>query len=180
MLRILIPILACLVSEYRALWCPWIPILTSADFVQEDMEKIIKAVCTEGSESSENKHQTLLFSATVPSWVQQVARKYLRPDNKETVDLVTGQAVATATKIQHLSVASGWTTRAATIGSIVNCYAGAHGRTIIFTETKKEADELARDTGIKVVCGVLHGDVAQAQREIVFQGFRDGTVQVSA
>lgn len=55
------------------------------------MEKIIKAVCSDDSDSRNNKHQTLLFSATVPSWVQQVARKYLRPDNKETVDLVTGQ-----------------------------------------------------------------------------------------
>ncbi len=35
-------------------------------------------------------HQTLLFSATLPSWVQGVARKYLRPDLRADVDLVSG------------------------------------------------------------------------------------------
>jgi superfamily II DNA/RNA helicase len=48
----------------------------------------------------------------------------------------------------------------------------------IHTETKKEADELGLDANIKVTCGILHGDIPQAQREQVFKGFREGTVQV--
>ncbi|KAJ1477624.1 P-loop containing nucleoside triphosphate hydrolase protein, partial [Baffinella frigidus] len=51
---------------------------------------------------------------------------------------------------------------------------GAHGKTIIFTETKKEANELALDDAIKQDCAVLHGDIAQAQRETTFQAFREG------
>jgi ATP-dependent RNA helicase DDX21 len=80
----------------------------------------------------------------------------------------------TALKIQHLCLPCPWSSRAQTIGDMVLCYAGAHGRTIIFTETKKEANELALDEGIKVECAVLHGDIAQAQRETTFQAFRDG------
>lgn len=34
--------------------------------------------------------QTLLFSATLPSWVKDITRRFLRPDHK-TVDLVGDQ-----------------------------------------------------------------------------------------
>jgi len=40
---------------------------------------------------------------------------------------------------------------------------------IVPTETKKEANELALDDAIKQECAVLHGDIAQAQRETTFQ-----------
>lgn len=40
--------------------------------------------------------------------------------------------------------------RRATIGAVVKCYAGKHGRTIVFTETKREADELSQDADITV------------------------------
>ena len=88
--------------------------------------------------------------------------------------LTAANSDETPLKIQHLCLPCPWSSRAQTIGDMVLCYAGAHGRTIIFTETKKEANELALDEGIKVECAVLHGDIAQAQRETTFQAFRDG------
>jgi len=53
-------------------------------------------------------------------------------------------------------------------------YSGLHGRTIIFTQTKGEANSLALDALIKHDAQVLHGDIAQSQREITLQNFRDG------
>lgn len=52
-------------------------------------------------------------------------------------------------------------------------------RAIVFAETKKEADELAT-SGALDGCGaaVLHGDVAQRQREIILSQFRNGKFQV--
>ena len=47
----------------------------------------------------DNKPQTLLFSATVPSWVQKTARKYLRSDIVK-LDLVGRGTVRTATSVQ--------------------------------------------------------------------------------
>lgn len=52
-------------------------------------------------------------------------------------------------------------------------------RAIVFAETKREADELAT-SGCLDGCGaaVLHGDVAQRQREIILSQFRAGKFQV--
>jgi hypothetical protein len=43
--------------------------------------------------------QTLLFSATLPDWVHQTARKYLRPDRKH-LDLVGDDRVKTSKTVQ--------------------------------------------------------------------------------
>lgn len=52
-------------------------------------------------------------------------------------------------------------------------------RAIVFTQTKKEADELAT-SGALDGCGaaVLHGDVSQRQREVTLSQFRKGLLQV--
>lgn len=60
------------------------------------------------SESGENP-QTLLFSATVPPWVLQIAKKYLKQDYK-TVDLVGKEGVQTSTTVKvdiHESIRRG-------------------------------------------------------------------------
>ena len=48
-------------------------------------------------------------------------------------------------------------------------YSGAHGRTMIFTRTKAEANELALSSSLKQDCQVLHGDIQQKQREITLK-----------
>jgi len=53
-------------------------------------------------------------------------------------------------------------------------YSGAHGRAIIFTNTKKEATEMVMSSSLKVDAQALHGDITQKQREITLQAFRDG------
>jgi len=54
-------------------------------------------VCVEGE--PDDKPQTLLFSATVPRWVQKTARKYLRSDIVK-LDLVGQGSVRTATSVE--------------------------------------------------------------------------------
>lgn len=53
--------------------------------------------------------------------------------------------------LQHLAIACHWSQRAAVIGDVIQVYSGSHGRTIIFCETKKEANELALNASIKQV-----------------------------
>ncbi|GJP46793.1 hypothetical protein CLOM_g6045 [Closterium sp. NIES-68] len=48
------------------------------------------------------------------------------------------------------------------------------GKTIVFTQTKKDADEVAMALGRSVGCEALHGDIPQQQRERTLQAFRDG------
>lgn len=52
---------------------------------------------------------------------------------------------------QHLAIACHWSQRAAVIGDVIQVYSGSHGRTIVFCETKKEANELALNASIKQV-----------------------------
>jgi ATP-dependent RNA helicase DDX21 len=121
-------------------------------------------------------HQTLLYSATVPDWVRNTAQAHMRAD-KVTIDLVKDEDVKTSTLIEHLAVRCHWQDRQATLKDILLLYSGAHGRTIVFTETKREANELALKADLKGA-QALHGDIPQQQRETTLQGFRAGTFRV--
>lgn len=120
--------------------------------------------------------QTVLFSATVPTWVKDVAKAYMA--NPETVDLVEG-AVSASVDVQHCILMCPWQLRGQTIADLIRVYGGSEGRTIIFVETKKEADELAVHPAIttKVDVKAMHGDVAQSQRESTLAAFRKGTLR---
>ena len=59
--------------------------------------------------------------------------------------------------------------RASTINSVLQVYSGKQGRSMIFCQTKKDADELACSTEIKAESHVMHGDVPQDKRELVLK-----------
>ena len=52
---------------------------------------------------------------------------------------------------KHLAIKCHWTQRAAVIGDVIRVYSGYQRRTIIFCETKKEAQELSQSVSIKLV-----------------------------
>ncbi|KAL9962877.1 hypothetical protein ACROYT_G032027 [Oculina patagonica] len=128
------------------------------------------------SSSREDKPQTLLFSATLPPWVIKTATKYMSDDRK-IVDLIGDQEVKGSETVQHLAIRCPYEARASTLRDIVQVYCGAHSRTLIFTETKNEASSLALNSVLKQDTQVLHGDIAQEQREITLKSFRDGKVR---
>ncbi|KAK6328475.1 hypothetical protein J4Q44_G00004530 [Coregonus suidteri] len=134
----------------------------------EQVEEILSASYQKDSESNP---QTLLFSATCPPWVYVVAKKYMRP-TYEHVDLIGKKTQKAATTVEHLAIACHWSQRAAVIGDVVQVYSGSHGRTIVFCETKKDANELSMNASIKQSSQSLHGDIPQKQREITLKGFR--------
>ncbi|XP_078079789.1 nucleolar RNA helicase 2 [Mustelus asterias] len=140
----------------------------------EQVEDILKVAYKK--DSNENP-QTLLFSATCPSWVYQVAKKYMRVQYKQ-VDLIGKRTQRAATTVEHLAIECHWSQRAAVIGDVIQVYSGSQGRTIIFCETKREVNELVINTSIKQDAQCLHGDIPQKQREITLKGFRDGSFEV--
>lgn len=121
--------------------------------------------------------QTLLFSATCPPWVSKTASKYMKPENMAKIDLIGKDSMKTATTVQHLAVRCHYSQRANCIGDVVQVYSGKFGRAIIFTETKRDANELGLNDAVKVETQVLHGDIEQKQREITLKAFRDGSVK---
>ncbi|XP_039593510.1 nucleolar RNA helicase 2-like [Polypterus senegalus] len=140
----------------------------------EQVEEILLSAYKKGSDDNP---QTLLFSATCPNWVYDVAKTYMRPQF-EQVDLIGKKTKKTATTVEHLAIECHWSQRAAVIGDVIQVYSGSHGRTIIFCETKKEANELAINSSIKQDTQSLHGDIPQKQREITLKGFRNGSFEV--
>ena len=142
----------------------------------ESMDKILKDVLEQKkSRKDAPNHQTLLFSATIPDWVKQTIGKYMKPD-RITVDLIGNSKMKASDSVKHLSIPSRWQNRAEILGDILTVYGkGSQGRTIIFVETKGEANELAMNEKLALL-GVqtIHGDIVQKQREISMQGFRDG------
>nr|XP_014430159.1 nucleolar RNA helicase 2 [Pelodiscus sinensis] len=125
---------------------------------------------------SEDNPQTLLFSATCPHWVYDVAKKYMK-SKYEQIDLIGKKTKKTAMTVEVSSFCH-WSQRAAVIGDVIQVYSGSHGRTIIFCETKKDANELALNASIKQDAQSLHGDIPQKQREITLKGFRNGAFEV--
>ncbi|XP_040831797.1 nucleolar RNA helicase 2 [Ochotona curzoniae] len=140
----------------------------------DQVEDILKVAY---KKDSEDNPQTLLFSATCPHWVFNVAKKYMK-STYEQVDLIGKKTQKTAITVEHLAIKCHWTQRAAVIGDVIRVYSGHQGRTIIFCETKKEAQELSQSTSIKQDAQSLHGDIPQKQREITLKGFRNGAFGV--
>ncbi|KAF9368411.1 hypothetical protein BGX21_006597, partial [Mortierella sp. AD011] len=79
--------------------------------------------------------------------------------------------------IRHYAIPSTWQSRKDVIGDVVAVYGGNRGLTVIFANTKAEADELGLTPKLKADAKVLHGDIPQAQRELTLQGFREAKVK---
>lgn len=139
---------------------------------QDDVEYILKIIKNNDNKINKNI-QILLFSATIPSWVSNVAKKFLQT-NYKTIDLVKEQKIQVATTVQHIAIPCSWTERNNILWDIILVYAGKKKRTIIFVNTKKEASEILSASSSKNDCQAIHGDIPQNQREITLQMFRDG------
>ncbi|XP_040892451.1 nucleolar RNA helicase 2 [Toxotes jaculatrix] len=140
-------------------------------------EQVEEILASSYKKDCDSNPQTLLFSATCPSWVYDVAKKYMRPGCKH-IDLIGKKTQKAATTVEHLAIACHWSQRAAVVGDVIQVYSGSHGRTIVFCETKKEANELSMNASIKQSAQSLHGDIPQKQRELTLKGFRNGAFEV--
>lgn len=52
------------------------------------------------------------------------------------------------------------------------------GKTIVFTQTKRDADEVSLSLSSSISSEALHGDISQHQRERTLNGFRQGKFSV--
>ena len=137
-------------------------------------QESVEQICEKLKEHKKGvKTQFMLFSATIPAWVHSITKKYI-DENREFIDLIKNSEVRTAKTVEHLAINCPYHMRVETIADVVLCYGGRHCRTLIFTETKSEANDILLKSKMKQECQVLHGDIPQKQREITFQGFREG------
>ena len=115
-------------------------------------------------------HQTLLFSATLDGSVGALVDRYQTdPVTKEVVS-----ETVTVEQMHHRFLRVHEMDKAKVAGAIV-----ANGnRTLIFSNTKRAADRLAKELGkLDVKAEPIHGDLPQRAREKALKRFADGTLQ---
>ena len=117
--------------------------------------------------------QTLLFSATMPSEVLQLAREFLHHPKLVQVGRHGGpaqtisHAIQTVTKAEKVEWLARWLRHE------------AEGPVLIFCRTKIGADRVAsRLSGMGIRAAVVHADRTQQQRMSAVEGFRAGTFPV--
>ena len=117
--------------------------------------------------------QTLLFSATMPSEVLQLAREFLLHPKLVQVGRHGGpaqtisHAIQTVTKAEKVEWLARWLRHE------------AEGPVLIFCRTKIGADRVAsRLSGMGIRAAVVHADRTQQQRMSAVEGFRAGTFPV--
>eukprot|EP01018_Ginkgo_biloba_P023843 Gb_35745 [translate_table: standard] len=134
---------------------------------EEDVEVILDELPT--------KRQGMLFSATMPGWVQKLARKHL--SNPMIIDLVGDRDEKLAEGIKLHALATTATSKRSILGDLITVYAKG-GKTIVFTQTKRDADDVSSALTSTIPCEALHGDISQHQRERTLKHFREGKFSV--
>ncbi|KAG8061608.1 hypothetical protein GUJ93_ZPchr0003g17128 [Zizania palustris] len=134
---------------------------------EEDVETILQQLPAE--------RQSMLFSATMPSWVKKLSRRYL--NNPLTIDLVGDQDEKLAEGIKLYAIPLTGTSKRTVLSDLITVYAKG-GKTIVFTRTKRDADEVSLALTNSIASEALHGDISQHQRERTLNGFRQGKFTV--
>ena len=119
--------------------------------------------------------QTMMYTATMPSAVERIARKYLRRPAIVTIGNV-GEAVETVE--QRVEFIAGEDKRKKRLLDILNSHE-FQPPIIVFVNIKRNCDAVARDIkhgGFSSV--TLHGSKTQDQREAALSSVRNGTTDV--
>ena len=119
--------------------------------------------------------QTMLFSATMPTPIVSLARTHLnQPVN---VRAETGDAQLTVPDTAQFVYQAHNLDKVELVGKILQ--ATNRGRTMIFTRTKRSAQQLSDElVGRGFKAATIHGDLSQPVRERQLKRFRDGRVDV--
>lgn len=131
----------------------------------EDIDAILADVPQE--------RNTLLFSATMSQEISKIAKNYLR-DAKE---ITIGRRNEGTANVKHIVYVVHAKDKYETLKRIVDYYPQIYG--IIFCRTRMETKEIAdklMQEGYNA--DALHGDLSQAQRDLVMQKFRIRNLQL--
>lgn len=132
---------------------------------QDDLDAIL--------EDTPKDKQTLLFSATMPKGIAQIAKKYM--NNPE--EIAVGERNAGALNVEHHYYMVNARDRFQALKRIADMNPGIYG--IIFCRTRMETSEVANKLnkdGYDV--DLLNGDLSQAQRDDVMDRFRNKELQI--
>ena len=117
-------------------------------------------------------HQTIMFSATMPQKIQQLARTLL--NNPVEVKIAVSKP---AEKIQQSAYLCYEPQKLGIIRHLFK--AGELERVIIFSGKKDKVKDITRELKrMKINCAPMHSDLSQAERDDVMYRFKSGQVSV--
>lgn len=115
-----------------------------------------------------SNRQTLLFSATLPNNIKNLAGKYLN----NPVNISIGSTSVPVKKIKQETVHLPESEKYDSLLSELDKRAGS---IIVFVKTKIGVDKMAKKLrSLKYDVGAIHGDLRQRQRDKVIRDFREG------
>ena len=132
---------------------------------QEDIETILEGIPSD--------HRTMLFSATMPKAIAEIAKKYLN----DPVEVTIGHKNEGSANVNHVYYLVHAKDKYVALKRIVDFYPNIYG--IIFCRTKLDTQEIAKnlmDEGYNA--DALHGDLSQEQRDLVMRKFRTRHLQL--
>jgi len=131
----------------------------------EDMETILSQLPEE--------RQTVMFSATMPMEIQNIARRF----QKEPVTVKVVKKELTVPKVTQYYYEVKPKTKVEVMCRLLDMYAPR--LSIAFCNTKRQVDELVQELqGRGYFAEGLHGDLKQMQRDRVMNSFRNGTTEI--
>ncbi|MGB3007491.1 MAG: DEAD/DEAH box helicase [Chitinophagaceae bacterium] len=132
---------------------------------KEDIEFILK--------NTPNRQSIWLFSATMPSEIRQVSKKYMTMPFEITI----GKTNEGAANIDHQYYATQHHNRYEVLKRIIDFNPGIFG--IVFARTKADTQDIAEKlTREGYDIDAIHGDLTQQQRDKVMGLFRDRSVKL--
>jgi ATP-dependent RNA helicase RhlE len=119
------------------------------------------------------KRQTLLFSATMPDAIAQLAAEMLRDPARVAVAPAASTVDRVIQRIVHVDRRG----KSAVLADLLRDE--TIDRALVFTRTKHGADKLVRGLGkAGIGAEAIHGNKSQSQRERVLAAFRQGQVRI--
>ena len=115
--------------------------------------------------------QTMLFSATLPNNIMQLAGRYLNDPKRISVGTVSNPAENVAHKVEYVSQAKKY-------DKLMQELDERHGSVIVFVKTKAKAERIAKKLNQYHHADGLHGDLRHTKRERVTHAFRQGKFRV--
>ena len=80
--------------------------------------------------------------------------------------------------VNHLALNCPFQNKISLLADVFRCYGGLKGKSIVFSQTKVEANSIILSEKMRNNAEVLHGDISQNQREVTLKRFKEGKFNV--